>query len=365
MNTLTVVQEWTWQFWLGFVLAMAAAGITALTGFSWVWSHRMMDGPHLIDMGASKFAEWEHELFFLLVALVVTNLIAVALNQLVGRVWGAYSGELISWDVFALAAMGGVISYGVASVAWRIATSLTADLGIHALSYATPIFSLLFLFAAGQIVGVHWEYLVIGTAAIVVANLLINFEAERLVGFKTLVISLWVCGTVVYLRSTDSWGWAAKSDGYFDVLFLSATVFALILSFRTVRLAARTQDEDNRAFKLFRELEELERRRVMTPMISANVLIIDEKHGSELGDAYGRARRGLSDALRGSFAPDREKLVALAIELDALAHSRQQGINFGEICALFIFAGLVLSQTCFRWWCESVTDRAMLVGRQC
>ena len=145
-GALAAVEERTWRFWAGSVLAVAAAVVTALTGFSWVWSHRMLEGADLQEMEESGFASWERELFFLLVALVVTNLAAVALNQAAGWVWGAFSGEFVDWSTFGLAVIGGVFSYGVASVSWRIATSHTADLGIHALSYATPVFSLLFLF---------------------------------------------------------------------------------------------------------------------------------------------------------------------------------------------------------------------------
>ena len=32
----------------------------------------------------------------------------------------------------------------------------------------------------------------------------------------------------------------------------------------------------------------------------------------------------------------------MSVDLDTLGHSRQEGINFGEMCALFIFAGMVV-----------------------
>ena len=52
-----------------------------------------------------------------------------------------------------------------------------------------------------------------------------------------------------------------------------------------------------------------------------------------------------------------EKGVGFSLEGDRVTIDEQSVMDF-----LYV---LVLSQTCFRWWCESVTDRAMLVGRQC
>ena len=259
-GTFIEVAGRSWRFWVGFLLALVAAVITALTGFSWVWSNRMVKNAQLPEIVSSRYADWELEMFFLLVALVVTNLVAMVLNQLVGWVFGAFSGEFISWSAFGLAAVGGVLSYGVASVMWRIATSQTAGLGIHAMSYGTPVFSLLFLMLAGQVGSVDWDYLAIGTAAIVVANLLINFEADIRFGFKSLIISLWACGAFVYWRGDDLvW----RGSGYYELLGVSATVFTLILAFRVARLVGRTTSEDATMFSLFRSLDVLANRGIV------------------------------------------------------------------------------------------------------
>ena len=64
------------------------------------------------------------------------------------------------------------------SIAWRKANIYTTNLGINALAYATPVLSLIWLFSLGQANVTRVDYLVIGAAAIITANLLINFEAE-------------------------------------------------------------------------------------------------------------------------------------------------------------------------------------------
>ena len=124
---------------------------------------------------------------------------------------------------------------------------------------------------------------------------------------------------------------------------LSATVFALILSFRTFRLSGRIQEEDDRGFALFEELAELERLGVIGPgRVSEYVLTINRREGRELAAAYTQAHRGLNAALAQTQGTDRKRLVAAVVELNRLAHSRQRSANFGERCAMFLLAGMVV-----------------------
>lgn len=325
---------------LGILLALLSALAGALTGFTFRWGRDLAERLRAAsDVGYDRGSL---NLFGAVAGFAVASLCGAGLNGSIGFI----VGESIGIAALTTAIICGLILLGIATVSFRKANLTTDNLGVNALAYLTPILSLAWLWFFSGIGVVRPDYLVIGAAAIVSANLLINFEAERLRGFKALVISLWACGTLVYLRDKASWGWTAQADGYFDILFLSATVFALILSFRTVRLASRTQEEDNRAFRLFRELEELERRGLIRRWGDAaafeHILTIDQKQGWELERAYTTARRALNDALPQTNGPEREKLLVLSTELDRLAHSRQQGINFGEICALFIFAGLVV-----------------------
>ena len=325
---------------LGVALAIVASVITSFAVFGFKWGSELSRGIRKLGVSAAKGKNVAMiDLFGLLIAVLISNLLSSILHGAVGVV----VRETVDWTSLFPAVAAGIVT-AVGGTLWRMANLTTKNLGVNAIAYGTPILSLIWLWVFMYIGSINVGYLVVGGAAIITANLLINFEADRLIGFKALVISLWACGTLVYLRDDAIWEWAAKSGGYFDVLFLSATVFALILSFRTVRLASRTQEEDNRAFKVFRELEELERRGVISPgaEIYKHILTIDEKQGQKLEDAYGAARRAISDALITAEGPDRKKLIAISIELDTLAHSRQQGINFGEICALFIFAGLVV-----------------------
>ena len=293
------------------------------------------------------------ELFYVVLSAWIVNVIAVFANGAIGFVtsdlfgfYGTLSAEMVLYS-----AIWGAVAFSAAGILNRKANLLTSNLGINALNYARPLFAiaLLVLFAklGADVAGVdisRVDYFVIGAAGIVSVNILISFEAERLVGFKALVLSLWICGMLVYLRDTveNVWTWQVAEAGYFEALALSATVFTLILSFRVVRLASRTQDEDNRTFRLFRDFNSLARRGVISASVCECVLTIDRSQGEDLKKAYDDARGHLLAATERAEGRDVERLIILESELDALAHSRQQDINFGELCALFIFCGITV-----------------------
>ena len=113
----------------------------------------------------------------------------------------------------------------------------------------------------------------IGATAIIVANLLINFEAEIRWSFEALILALGGCGTIVYLREDlfKNWlgipDWAWSGDGYFGSIALAATVFTLLLAFRVARLVTRTNDEENRTFIILRRLDSLVRSKQVTPVL--------------------------------------------------------------------------------------------------
>jgi hypothetical protein len=107
--------------------------------------------------------------------------------------------------------------------------------------YAIPILALVALFIFNQADITRVDYLILGATAVVVANMLINFEAEARRSFEALILALGVCGTLAYSRvDIFEWlgvpGWTWSGDGYFGSVALGATVFTLLLAFRVARL---------------------------------------------------------------------------------------------------------------------------------
>ena len=67
---------------------------------------------------------------------------------------------------------------GLAGTLVRKANLTTTNLGINAIAYGAPVLSLLWLYWIANTQVARWDYLILGAAVIIAANLLISFESE-------------------------------------------------------------------------------------------------------------------------------------------------------------------------------------------
>ena len=238
-----------------------------------------------------RTARWEKllELLCLLIAYGVSSVIAISVSLIIGIA----RGETTSLNAQLIAILGGILTYAPATIAWRLGNLRSSNLGINVMIYWTPVVSLFWLYLLS--IGIVWQvqslfkfsilradYLVIGSLFIVVANLLINFEAEIRLGLKALIVALLLFGTAVYFREEfvtflgiAEWHW--EGDDYFEAIALAATVFTLILAFRVARLVTRTNNEEARIYSLFRKMEALVRHNVINTGVLESILKLNNQ----------------------------------------------------------------------------------------
>ena len=325
---------------IGIVFVLLAALTISLSAFGFRW------GVDLRQALPEKLLKGKNIALVDVCCVLVASFIADFAGAVLASTIGLASGETLNFRALAIALLGGGSALALATISWRTANLMTSNLGINALAYATPIFSLMWLFLLWQVNIARVDYLLIGAAAIISANLLINFEADIRFGFKALILALWACGAFVYLRDDflhllPFEGWLWPPETYLGALGLSATVFILLLTFRVARLAPRTQDEDNRLFALHRNLELLARRNLIDPNVNQHIRGIDSAHNPrELRIAYTGAKLCFAQAADADHPPADRKLLADAeTQLNIIVHSRQQGVDFGELFSLIIFGG--------------------------
>ena len=184
--------------------------------------------------------------------------------------------------------------------------------------------------------------MVIGVAAVITANLLLNFTAEIRSAYKALIIALWVCGVLVYLHD------GFPLSGYAEVVGVVSTLFILILVFRADRLVRRTTDEENSVFLIYNRLSTLARKGGISEDAKNQLCRIDEHAKPEqLLDAY-RNLKGYFKTTREQHPEyDDDKLDELEAAVDSLAHSKQQGANFGELIALGVITFIMVCALLF------------------
>ena len=222
---------------------------------------------------------------------------------------------------------------------------------ISPLSYTTPVLSLLWLRLFSNIDVARPDYVIMGASAIIAVNLVLNINPERnlpveRVGFKGLILSLWLFGVYVYLRDRWFTGFDITWRGvdYWAAIALSSTVFALILSFRMSRLNATITAEDGLVIGLLRKMETLHRHGTVNStgldlLVESLASIDTSTGGARLQRAYSQARRVLGEPID---SESEGTLLEVERDLDALVHSKQADSGFGEMLAVAAFGLLTV-----------------------
>ena len=181
---------------LGSLMAITAAWMAALHGGCTIrWGVDAM--RHLSKHQKNKTNE-DLTMFFIMIAMILTGIPSIAISGALGM-WGGHY-ESVELKNMTVAAIHGFFITVAAQIFFRKANLVTTKLGINALSYLTPVLSLILLALMGYVNAPRTEWLIIGTIAIVTANVLLSFKTRNELPHQSFMIILWVFGTVVYFN---------------------------------------------------------------------------------------------------------------------------------------------------------------------
>lgn len=296
--------------------------------------------------------------WFTILAFVPFRVVSIPVTLVVGGTLHNASPIVTIESSLGAVALGIVVT--VAVVLLRIGNIQAPSAGVNALFLLSPVLAIGLLVA----VGIELERVdlyAIGATLIVALNILIQLkpdeERDRLqfgkrrargikLGFAAFIISLWLSGTVVYLRhewfNTITLSWEGAE--YWALIALSATIFALILGFRIVRLTGRIEHEDEIMLGVFRSSQFLVRRGILSESFVTQLSTLDTARQGELRGIYNVLRQEL--AACSCEVEDREDallLLELEKELDGVTHSKQQGRDIVELLSLTTFAGMTVA----------------------
>lgn len=165
---------------VGLVLTLISAGLTSACSYRFKIGTLLysgtLGGRRCSDHG---LRERKRELFYVLTLNVVSDLAAVVVIVLVGgSSWMLYglNHATMPFSSFGILLALGLIA-GLCSIASRYANLVTTNLGVNTIQYLRPSLSLVWLgfFATVNVVRTDW--LIIGAAAAVTSNILINFRS--------------------------------------------------------------------------------------------------------------------------------------------------------------------------------------------
>ena len=361
------------NLFFGGVLGLLAAACVCLSAHGFLWATNMKNAYQKTDkhltadaVNIDIFSNFDDskkliaiEIFFGVILLVIHCLFAALLGVLIGIGTGEdvreFAGHVIEGHWMSILAVGGILA--VAAIAWRMSNLLTDNLSINALSYLTPIFTVFCLWVLFGINIEHTGLFIIGTLAVIVANLLINFSGSVRRSYKALIISLWGFGTWVYLIP----GSTINIETYFQIVAIASTMYILLVSFRLDRLVRRTTAEEELSLELFEKISAKiweEEKTAKTEDKFDEFAVALRRHLEQLDstdesikfhDIYNKVKvefYNFYKTLNRQNSEDMEKmhmLHDLESDFNKYVHSKQQGYNFGELMTLGILGMIIVS----------------------
>lgn len=207
-------------------------------------------------------------------------------------------------------------------------------------------------------------FLIMVSGLLVVVSFLIKVEIHQR-SLKWLGFSFYLCGVLVYFRETiipwlansHDWRWSIGSGDYYSITALSATVYILLLSFRSSRLIERTNKEEDQALLIKKRLDDLQLslenlghnttgNKAIFEALNRNLQLLDRAKKPAHLYYVNRIFNYLfddiiEDYLVGTLAQKSESFVAKIYEIryniSLLYRSKQRGKYPGESLILLVF----------------------------
>ena len=362
----------TFNSTIGMIMALIASALGALSVLSSFQLgeavfYRLVDHPKHGRPDKTNPGERSKQDRLLLLWLTLFGLAVGRLTSVPVLLVAGFSLE--GWNILdrgsgmnALAVLGAIVlgwTSASAMVLLRVGNIGSDNPAVNALYFLSPGMALGLLMVLGISLP-RFDLFIVGAALIIAINILIQLKPDQQrdslalgkenlpgsrFGFTAFILSIWMFGTVVYLRDEvlpgDWLKWPAGD--YWGLIALSATVFALILGFRMARLTTRISHEDEMMINLFRDCEYLSRRGVLRPDIVTKLATLDTVGTKELLSSYNDLRQMIRSAIdKAQDRDDEQSLVSVSGQLDRLAHSKQQGRDIVELLSLTAFAAVTV-----------------------
>lgn len=257
------------------------------------------------------------------------GLIFAAVFSVIVRIAGGGTHNTYDTPTIFLIAFIGVVIYVLGSLSYVVGLLKSSRPSIIALWYLTPVLSILWLFMAG--LAVLTPTIIIGTVAIISANLLITIRAEDRISYSATVITLLLVGVVCFYIPGH------EMSDYYQAVSVPLIFYTIIVAFLMDRIQQRDTFEEELAIGIIRHIQ------VEMTDVRAGVQELIGRIIAMLQTNNTRIIAGHYDYLRN----DVQELKPVQDKLDALALSKVEGVNFSEILVLSMTGLLTVAMTVF------------------
>lgn len=220
----------------------------------------------------------------------------------------------------------GVAIYTLGDVAYTLAVLGSSKSNIVVLWFLVPIFSVIWLWLAGESAITPW--IILGSLMIISSNLLMTVKADNSTAYVTAVVSM--IGAGIYCFFVDGMG----MDDYYEAVGVPLVFFAILVAFIMDRLIKRDTLEEELAVE-------------MVNHIDANPESFKPKGREYCEHILSIVRTRDPDKINSHYKAVRNSknrhMKEIWTSLDRLALSKIQGTTFAEFFILFVVGGLTVA----------------------
>jgi drug/metabolite transporter (DMT)-like permease len=199
---------------------------------------------------------------------------------------------------------------------------------ITVLWYLTPILTVLWLWLAGY--SAVTTPIVLGSCFIIGANLLMSVKADDSLSYPAAIVTLLCVGTYCHFVKGLDMG------DYYQAISVPLVFYAILVAFLVDRLDRRDAFEEGLAVEIIRHigLEGPASQKKQRELVEQVAAVVRTSDVHEIDEHYRALRNSGHEFLR-----------RVSDKLDALALSRIQGANFGEMLVLSLVGLLTVGTT--------------------
>lgn len=223
----------------------------------------------------------------------------------------------------------GLVVHTLGNVAYTMGVLRSTKSNISVLWYLMPIFSVVWLWLAGQ--SEITNYVVLGTIFIITSNLIIAVRADNSMAYASAIVSLLLCGVYTYFVD------GLDMPDYYQAISVPVVLYAILVAFAMDRLIRRDRFEEGLAVSVYTHIAAHKAEiGVQADAFRAHVVAMVKTPDLRSINAHYRAIRN---------APVRA-LEPVHTQLDQLVLSKAEGANFGEMFILFMVGVLMIVASC-------------------
>lgn len=219
----------------------------------------------------------------------------------------------------------GTFIHTLGNVAYTMAVLRTSKSNIVVLWYLMPIFSVVWLWLAGE--SQITPYIILGAVFIITANLIMSIKADESMAYTAAILALLVCGVYAYFID------GLAMDDYYQALSVPVVFYTILVAFMMDRLIRRDRLEEERGIAIMNHIEGVAQQ-LTAPAAGYTACIngiVTTTSAAEIDSLYRKLRNAKEPALRPIYN-----------QLDELAISKVQGTGFAEFFVLLLLAALTV-----------------------